>query len=292
MRQIIYGDVLFLFNFSIDFLVLLLVGCFLSLRRRLLRLLPAALLGGAYAVLILLPDLSPAVSITLNILMAILMCVIAYAPLGGGTFLKTVVLFYAVSVLLGGAVQALCNLLAAFFGTGGLESTVSGSDKAEIFMLYAVISGVVIFLAGRILSRNAGLENIMLQIEEGGKTITLNALLDSGNFLRDPASGRPVILVRQKNIESFLPSGVPRALGYGGRGDTLPPSVMRKIRVILANGMGGDVVMVGYVPDRIWLYPVNGEKNKRETDAVLAVYNDGKRDFAGCAAIVPALLWR
>ena len=292
MRQIIYGDVLFLFNFSIDFLVLLLVGCFLHLRRRLLRLLPAALFGGVYAVVILLPHLSPAAAIALNIGMAVFMCVVAYAPLGGGMFLKTVVLFYAISVLLGGAVQALCNVLAVFFGTGGIESTISGSKKAEIFMLYAVISGAVIFLSGRILSRNAGLQKIMLQVEDSGKTITLAALLDSGNFLRDPASGKPVILVQEKQIASFLPVGVSGALRYGGGNDTLPPSVKRKIRVILANGMGGDVMMVGYLPDRIWLFPVNQEKNKQEIDAVLAIYNDGKRDFAGCAAVVPAILWR
>ncbi len=292
MRQIVYGDVLFLFNFSIDFLVLLLVGCFLHLRRRLLRLLPAALLGGGYAVLILLPDIAPFAFVFLNLLMAVLMCLIAYAPLHGAAFPKTVVLFYALSVLLGGAVQAFSNLLAAFFGTDGLEGTISGGQKAEVFMLYAVISGVVIFLAGRILSRNAGLQNITLQLEDEGKHMTLHALIDSGNFLKDPVSGKPVILVRGESVASFLPPGLTQALQYSGGGDMLPPTVRRKLRVILANGMGGDVVLVGYLPDRLFLYPVNQEKNKQEIDAVLAIYDKGERDFAGRAAIVPAILWR
>ena len=50
VHTVVYGDVLFLLNFSIDFLVLLLAGCFLHFPRKLFRLLPAAFLGGVYAV--------------------------------------------------------------------------------------------------------------------------------------------------------------------------------------------------------------------------------------------------
>ncbi len=286
MRQIVYGDVLFLFNFSIDFLVLILVGCFMHLPRRPVRLISAAILGGGYAVLSLAASFTPALGIGIHILVACLMCAVAYAPTGG-VFFRLVALFYTAAVLLGGVVQALCNVLASFFGTSGV---ISNSKKAEIFLLYAGIAGILVFAVGRLFSRHVSRENVMVEVEERGRKIVVEGIVDSGNFLKDPLSGKPVVLIKKGAVNSIIPPQIASIIEDGGT--NFPHTMQRKIRFIPADGMGGHVLMVGYIPDRICLYQKDKEKRKRTVDAVLALYSEGGRDFAGCAAIVPSVIWR
>lgn len=288
MHTVVYGDVLFLLNFSIDFLVLLLVGCFLHFPRKLFRLLPAALLGGVYAVLSLLPNLPPPIALALDFLVACLLCAVAYAPMGAFSFLKLISMFYAVSILLGGMVSALYGVLSEFFKTAG--GVVTSDEKARFFMLYAVLGGVIIFVFGRIFAHRSGLRAVVLEIGEDGKKLQVDALLDSGNFLRDPASGKPVILLLKRYAEQILPSGVMDA--FKPSGSELSNEIKRRTRLIFAHGMGGDRVMTGYLPQEICLYPKEKPKDARSVDAVIAIDEREEGDFAGCGAIVPQILWK
>ena len=162
MQTVVYGDVLFLVDASIDFLVLTLVGCFFHLPRRALRILAAAILGGIYSVLSLFFSLSFFSALVLNIAVAAILCAVAYAPLPWRDFFKLVLAFYAVAVLLGGAVSALFSALADFFDTDGAVGVAVDGKAALVFLLYAAVSALLIFGTGHILSR------IMDKVHFGG----------------------------------------------------------------------------------------------------------------------------
>ena len=78
MQTVVYGDILFAVNFSIDLLILVLVGYFLHLRRRLPRLLLSALLGGVYAVFFLWLSPTPPEGMLLSLAAALFLCFVAY----------------------------------------------------------------------------------------------------------------------------------------------------------------------------------------------------------------------
>ena len=295
MQTVVYGDVLFAVNFSIDLLVLSLTGYFLHLRRRLLSLLLAAILGGVYSVFFLW--LSPSFwdGILLSVGMAVLLCLVAYFPIGLGTLFRLVIAFFAASVLLGGAVNALYALLESFFGTESLEgvNAVMSGKKAELFLLYALGSGLLIYIAGRFLSHRERRRRMQLEIEEGGRTVKISALVDSGNLLTDPLTSRPVILVRKKDISTLIHPAVFSILDSRyGQDRELPLSVKRKVRVIPMTGIDGGHTLVGYIPDAILVYPPEREADKYVAHAMLAVYDGKMRDFGGHAAILPDCLCR
>ncbi|MBQ8175195.1 MAG: sigma-E processing peptidase SpoIIGA [Clostridia bacterium] len=295
MHSVVYGDILFLLDTSVDFLILLLVGCFLHLRRRVLRLLAAAALGGIYSVLSLLPNWHIAFSLTVNVGVAVLICLVAYAPLGKWDFCKLVLSFYAISVLLGGAIGALYSALVDFFGTAGLGSVTGNATRARYFLIYAAVSGILIFSVGRILSRRSSVQRVTVEIEEAGKKMSVEGIVDSGNLLRDPVSGKPVILVRRAHMERILPFGVCDAFSKNRQDKgtrALSDRAKRKMRVVLANGIGGGSVLVGYLPDNISLFLDEKQKTKKAVDALVAICDGVDEDFAGCGAIVPSVLWR
>ena len=292
MRAVVYGDVLFCINFSIDLVLLVLAGWALSLKRRPGRILLSSFLGGVYAIASLLLSLPPLLHYTLALAAAFLLCAVAYAPVRARTFFKLVFAFFGASLLLGGAVNLLYSALAAFFDTGELGSTnaLISAHKAELFLVYALGSAVIFFLAGRFFKRRGSGASAMLTIEENDKSVTLSALVDSGNLLSDPLSARPVILVRRRELAGLLAPCVFSLLEGGSTEGELPLSAQRKIRIIPVEGIGGKRTLVGYLPDAILVFQKETEKHKQAVDAVLAICDAGIRDFDGHAAILPAKL--
>ncbi len=293
MPQVVYGDVYFLINFSIDFLVLTLCGRFLRLRRRLVRLVLAAAAGGAYAVYILLPSLAWWQEMVLQFIFAAFLCFVAYGRMPFGSFFRLLISFYGAALLLGGAVNALYALLGGIFGTAGVGETnaVISEKKAEIFMLYALISGCVFLIAGRILSKRSRTRSMMVEVEENGRRAVFEGLVDSGNLLTDPLSGKAVIVARSEQVRTILPPGAESILRpESGRTDSIPLEKRRKLRVIVARGIDGGRTLLGYLPDCILLYSKDQDKNKRAVDAILAIYDGDTQDFGGYGGIVPAAL--
>lgn len=289
MQQVVYGDVLFLVNFSIDFIVLFIAGCFLHIKRRLFRLVIASLVGGLYGVLILLPALSWWGTLFFHILAAFGLCLIAYAPVGRRMFFSLFLSFFGAALLLGGVLTAFYSFLSTVFETSGTNPAISGK-KAELFLLYASLSALVIFGGGRMLAKKKSKREIMVEVWEREKNVTICGLVDSGNLLTEPLSGKPVILVRQKEILPLLPREVLGCLEQSTDESKLPLHIRRKIRVILARGAVGQQILFGYLPDDIYLYGKEREKNKYAVDAVLAVTLSEDQDFAGYGGIVPAVL--
>lgn len=287
MRYILYGDVYFLVNFSVDVLALVLCGCFLRIRRRVWRILPAAFLGALYALLaLLLPPLPFVALLGLHLLAAALVCVVAYGGFGPAFFLRLLCGFYAVSVLLGGAVSALYSMLAQAFSdslNGG-----GSAKKAEIFLLFALLSGVIIHIGGRVLSAHSLARTVYVEVECTGKRVRFTGLSDSGNLLTDPLSGKAVIVVRREAIAPLLPSVCFRLLS--GEGEGIPLALRRRLRVVVAHGIGGGRAMLGYLPDCILLSQTEDGKERRAVDALLAVCEDDATDLRGFAAIVPTSL--
>lgn len=290
MQQVVYGDVLFLVNFSVDFLVLFMAGYFLHIKRRPFRLVLSSLIGGIYGVVILLPALSWWGTLFVHFLMAFALCLIAYAPLGRKMFLSLFLSFFGAALLLGGILTALYNFLATVFETDGGTSPLNSGAKAELFLLYAAGSALLLFFCGRVLAKKRSKREIMVEVWEGEKSITFCGLVDSGNLLSDPLSGKPVILVRRQEVLPIIPGEALSSLDHTGDESCLPLHLRRKIRVILAQGAVGRQVLFGYLPDDIYLYGRECEKNKYAVDAILAVAERDTKDFAGCSGIVPATL--
>lgn len=289
MQQIVYGDVLFLVNFSIDFLVLFLSGYFLHLKRRLFRLVLSSLLGGIYGVLILLPALSWRGTLVIHFLMALCLCLVAYAPVGRRMFFSLLLSFFGAALLLGGVLTAFYGFLATIFDVSGTNAAVAGR-KAELFLLYATLSALVIFGCGRALAKKKRRREMMVEVWEGGKSMTFCSLVDSGNLLSDPLSGRPVILLRRQEALTLFPQEALAILEKNVDESRLPMHLRRKIRVIPARGAVGEQLLLGFLPDDIYLYGRECEKNKYAVDAILAIAAPGKEDFGGCAGLLPASL--
>ncbi len=166
----IYLDVLMLLNFLVDLLLMVGTNRLSGHPPGARKALPAALLGGIYGGVCLLPGLAFLGGFFWRCVFWGLMSFLAFGwDLGRGF------LFVLLSMALGGMVSLL--------NRGG-------------FMALVLSAGAIAGLCILGFRQKVGARRFVpVTISCGGKTAFVTALVDTGNTLRDPISGKPVLVV-------------------------------------------------------------------------------------------------
>ena len=287
MEQIVYGDMLFFINFSMDFLTLFIVGKILRRKMKTLSLLLAASIGALYGVAAVFLQGNTVPALLINISVSVLMCYIVF----GRRFVSCTALFYAAGLFLGGAVTAIFGLVNRLRGQTWI--TVNGSAEALAsdipFGWMAVICLIltVIAIAGgqkwrrRSLSPEVGVEVLF-----NGRKAVFTALTDSGNLLREPIGGLPVIICVKSIVAGLAGEDYGAVFGDGGVGalSSLDLEHMRKLRIIPAGTAAGEGIAIGLIPDEIKVGGIS------RSACIAMISQDDERRFGGCEGIIPAEL--
>ena len=208
---IVYADILFFINFCIDFICLYLSAKLCACPAGIARTALGSALGGLYAVAALALDALPAAAkLPLHLLAAFVIC---FAAFFRGDWKKTLLccgLFIAANALMGGLLTAVYTLSGKYAHyNGGFYAEIGAGSLVAIALASALCAWVFGFLSKRRLkSLYADVEIVF-----GGNRYTLRLLADSGNLLREPISGLPVILLRP----GVLPGGEPLTLERPGQ---------------------------------------------------------------------------
>lgn len=186
----VYVDVLFGLNTAINYLLLRGSAAMGGCPARRLRLIPAAVLGGLYAVAAVLPDLEWLSGPMYQLLCAAGMILTAFGF--KKCALKQALFFFALSFAFGGAV--LLVVQAAEPDVLLLEGRAYYAVSTPALLLLA---GALYGLAALVLrgwGTHTGGEIVTLNLHLEGRSLTLKALQDTGNTLRDPVSGEAVLV--------------------------------------------------------------------------------------------------
>lgn len=294
MEQVIYGDVYFVINFSMDFMALFLTGKIFHYHLRNFRLVFAASLGSLYALISLFFPGGQGLYAVLHILLALLICRVAYRWESVGSFLKTTGAFYIISFLIGGGITALFNLINTFrfelYSTNTENPMVSiGNDiPASLVLILGV--GICFFalIYGRLANRENAVSFVDVTVLFQGKTVMFRALVDSGNLLCEPLSGLPVI-VSDFTLFSDIFNHTVADIIKGNRIEKLEelsPETMKVLRVIPVSSVGYNGVMIGFLPDKIIF---RQGKYMKERKACITL-EEQPGSYGGYQGIVPQIL--
>lgn len=292
MGDEVYADLLFLVNFSMDFLCFYFCARLLHRPLSLWRGVLASVLGGIYAVVALFFSVGRVPAFTIDAVVCFLLCVIALA--GRQETLRALVrlwgLYLLISLLLGGIMTALFHQLNRI---PGLTDRVSEDGLSTwVFFGIALLSSLLTFLWGRSFRRTTGRRRVRVIVEQDGKRVELEGICDSGNLLRDPLGGRPVIPADDRKLRSVVPAEVLRVANMRRGAEALtglPPSLVSRIRLIPARGATDrqEKMLVGWQADHVYLCDAKGE---HEVSVWLAPVSLSARD--GVGALVPSeILW-
>jgi stage II sporulation protein GA (sporulation sigma-E factor processing peptidase) len=285
MAQTVYVDLLFLVNFCMDFQCLFLTARLLHRPFPLKAALLASALGAMYACAALFLPFGGGIAFFLDLFVGLLMCALVF--LGQGErkrrFLIPFGLYFGVSAAVGGVMSAVSSLFARLeyipkeTGTGSLS-----------FYILALLGGLATFLWGRLCQRRAQSKSVKLRLEYAGKSLLLDAFVDTANHLCDPLGGRPVVIIDRTVAKSLLPEVLLVAAEKGMSGlSLLPPALAGRVRMIPAATVTGRGILLAIAPDRAFLDAGDGA---HAVELLLSPATLGNAAQGHQALLPPALL--
>lgn len=288
MLREVYADLLFLINFSMDFLSLYLCARFMHKPMRPLCMCCSAVIGGIYSVISIFIPWNNISFLIFDVLICFLMCTIVFYSKSSSLkqLVNSILMFIFISAILGGIMTALFNQLNRI----NFPLKKGGDNISSwLFLLLAAISGLTAFRGGRIFQKATTRKMVNADITFDGASISLCGITDTGNILHDPTSGKPVIITDIISTLPLLPDIIKESILSGNIDliSNIPPQYMRKIRIIPCNSISGSKIIIGIVPDKIILHT---EKQKKDVSAIFAPVNIPGGFPKGCNAIIPGEL--
>ncbi len=232
-----YIDLIFLLNAAADWAALWAVGRVAGLVPNRRRVLPAAGLGGVYAVLCALPPLAALGGFWGQALAAMGLVAMAYGRRRG--YPRLTMLFFMISCTLGGILMAVLRLVRE---NGGLDLLKTLNWKVFLLVGAGTYFLLSVPLRGSARQAVAG-ELLPVELTFRGRKLRFNALLDTGHTLSDPVTGEPVLTVFWQALERLWTPAERRALeslGENGPAAVLPLLTPGDFRLLPYRAVGVD----------------------------------------------------
>ncbi|MCX7902976.1 MAG: sigma-E processing peptidase SpoIIGA [Caloramator sp.] len=244
MGDILYIDIVFLENLFMNYFLLYLLKRLVRSKAPNWRLFLSALIGALYVLIILMPNMGIYLNLSMKILVSLLMIVIAFLPYTFREVIKLVLLFYLETFLIGGSIMAI------FYLTHGDLNNINGvillNRISQIYLIIGSLLGIIFTKIAFDYIDSYFFENnfiVDLEIFLDKKHQNVKALIDTGNNLKDPLSGEPVIVVYYKALKDLLPNDLYYNLNHSKNYDEFVKHILNselknRIRVIPYNAIG------------------------------------------------------
>ena len=205
LKQTIYVDVLVGVNLFINYFLLLATAKFLLLPVKRKRLVLASAVGALYSLTILLPEISPVLSVFVKLLMSASIIWAAFGYGGINFFIKKTAVFYIINFAFAGLMMALWY----FLSPSGLiirNSVVYFDISPLLLIVLTVLCYLLVTFLNRITGRQMpkGLY-CRVSVKRGNSSCVFSAKVDTGNSLKEPFSGNPVVVAYEKAVSAIIP---------------------------------------------------------------------------------------
>ncbi len=207
LNFVVYLDVFFCVNFGMNLVILILLKCLSKQKSSMLRIILASAFGGAGAcITVICPGMNLMIKfLLLYVAVSIGMIVIAFSYNGCLLLIQNVVKLYVVSFFIGGLFHFLYYNMNDF-----MKERFSNKVYENASIGFLIVVGILLLLSIPVLMRLyhkmrrqiAVIYEVELWDEDN--CVKGLGLYDTGNSLKDPITGKPVIIAEYNAIKSLL----------------------------------------------------------------------------------------
>ena len=190
-------------NLVLDYLLLLLTSNLTGVFAKRGTLLSAAVLGAVFAVWMFFYSGGPVISLLLNGVVGWVMISLSFSAVSAKKRLR----LYGVFLIQAFGFSGLMSLLETM-GMGKI-AVQNGVTYIQIELWQIVLSALGAYVIFRLCFRDHSLklekQRVWIRIQLGDRILQTLVLKDSGNLLREPLSGKPVVLLAPEIIGNIMP---------------------------------------------------------------------------------------
>ena len=213
-------------------------------------------------------------NIIMKIILSISMVWVAFDAKNHKVLLKDILMFYLVSFVFGG-----CSFALIYFINPSKvkinNGVLVGLYPIKVTIIAGVVAFIVLQIAFKITKNKLSVQDMICEvvIKFNNKSTRVKTLIDSGNMLKDPVSGYPVMIVEKESIEKVFSKELINSVEKLERGDLLEEFKGDiKLRLIPFSSLGKqNGILVGVKVDSV---EINfRDKNKIIDEIIIGVYD-------------------
>ncbi len=274
----IYIDIIIVENLIMNYIILYATGLISKNRIYYLRIFFASLIGAIYTVSQYVSNLAIYSNTIIKLSLSIIMILIAFNPQDIKKMCKQLLLFYLTTFTFGGVATYLIYVLKPenIIIKNGM---FVGTYVLKVIFVGAIIGTIILIIAFKI-SKNKMTKKDMIckvKIKLNQKEKTLNAIVDTGNMLKEPITGNPVIVVEKNALYDLMPKEILNNTEYilGGDFERIPDDIKNeyipKLKIIPFSSLGKqNGMLVGIKPEKV---EVINEETEVKDNAIIGIYN-------------------
>lgn len=275
----LYIDVYFMINFTVDILSIFIALKLAHMNVNLKKLILSGILGAAFAVV----ELFIRNMIVHIILASVFIFLISYISCKGASFarnVKFIIFFYLSAFFISGAVNFVYSILDRWLkGLFSPQADDNTNKKALVFSLIILLLIGVVRLLIMMLSNSINEKSTRIKLKLEEKTLELDALIDTGNLVKDPMNMNPVIFLKKCYAEKIIPATVIELTNL----DSLSTDYRKRIRLIPVTKNSQTHVMTGIRMDKVI---ITGKGSDEEINATVVIDKE-EGTYGGYYALTP-----
>lgn len=205
----LYVDIIFLENIIMNSIILLATAIIMKAQIKIWRILVSSIIGSIYAIIIYVSNIEIYSNIFLKLFLSVVIVYISFKPPNMKSLSKHIVIFYLTSFTFGGVAFALLYFVSpqdilyqdgVFIGTYPIKMILTGGILGFIIITLSFKN-----IKGRLSHKDM---YCSLKICSGNKELELIAIVDTGNFLRDPITKMPVVVIENEKLVEVFPGSI------------------------------------------------------------------------------------
>ena len=275
----IYIDVVLIENLIMNYIILFATAVVLKLKVKHIRLIIGSFVGAVYTIISYISELKIYSNFFLKLILSLVIIYIAFNPKTIKQLLKNTLIFYLTSFVFGGAAFALIYVVKPqeILKNNGL---VLNSNSLKVIGISAIIAFVIIIIGFKIVKNKISARDIYcnVEIELNNKIIETKAMIDTGNFLKEPITNTPVIVVEHTLLYDCIPKEILNHIEdiLGGDFSEIPDNIkekyISKLKVIPFSSLGKqNGMLLGIKPEKVIIKKEDEEKEN--VDVIIGIYN-------------------
>ena len=278
-KMTVYIDIIFVENLIINYIILYATGIISKSKIKQTRIISASLIGATYSIMYYILKLEIYSSFILKIILSIIMIYIAFNTKNFKVLGKKTVLFYLVSFVFAGAA------LGIIYMVNSQDITIQngvlvGSYTIKTILLGIIIAFIIIITGFNIVKAKFTKKDLIcdIDIKINEKSIKTKAMIDTGNFLKEPISNIPVAVVEHTLLYDVIPKEILNNIEkiLGGDLQTIPEHIQNeyvsKLKVIPFSSLGKqNGMLLGLKADKLIVQNEDGDKIIDKV--IIGIYN-------------------
>ena len=275
----IYIDVVLIENLLMNYIILFATGVILKIKIKHIRLILASLVGAIYTIIAYISALRIYSNIFLKFILSLIIIYIAFNPKSVKKLFKFTLIFYLTSFVFGGAAFALIYIVKPqeILKNNGL---VLNTNSLKTIFISAIIAFAIIIIGFKVVKNKISAKDMYCNINIilNQKEIETKAMIDTGNFLREPITNTPVIVVEHTLLYDCMPKEILNHLEniLGGDFSEIPDKVreeyISRLKVIPFSSLGKqNGMLLGIKADKVIIK--SDEEEKENDNVIIGIYN-------------------